>query len=400
MVSLEQEDLSKGKKVVPDSSIPNFFSEVYDDGIVSALRNNPTAAAAALTIGAVATGVAAAYLTRGRSLLPVVSRENSLMLRASVKSSEDLALTSSNSVGNVTIEALRLAGSQEKGALPGSVKDLGAKGLSLKETKFVSQVTSDPDVPAVVNYGEYQTKSWLYKTPKVDIFEHQRLGTKLVFPTARPDYQRISVEQARELSERFADPRLVKEIHVSDYAHRDQSWLRLNQQNPQLRVAAEIKPDGTMTLYRPAVGDDLKVLGDHEWSHLHELGNPAASQLFKKLDTVERVVTGNNNLALVGHREGWPILAENLLGKDATLAAATAMRNPLHSTVWSKTFASTLNDVPIGLRSPMHGFYQARLSLVQESAAINLQPALRSLESSSEITRRALAEHFRTFLAK
>jgi len=400
MVSLEQEDLSQSKEAAPDSSILKYFTDAYDGGIVSAVKNNPTAAAAALTLGAVATGAAAAYLARGRSLLPIVSRESNLLLRAGVKSSEDLALTSSNSVGNVAAEALRLTGSMEKGALQGSVKDLGAKGLSLKETKFVSQVTSDLDLPAVTNYGEYQAKSWLYKTPKVDIFEHERIGTKILFPKASPDYQRISLAQTRELSERFADPRLVKEIHVSDYAHRDQSWLRHNQQNPQLRVAAEIKPDGTMTLYRPAVGDDLKVLGDHEWSHLHELSNPAAGQLFKKLDTVERVFTGNNNLAQVGHREGWPILAENLLGKDSTLAAATAMRNPLHSTVWSKTFAGTLNDVPIGLRSPLHGFYQARLSLVQESAAINLQPALRSLESSSEITRRALAEHFRTFLAK
>jgi hypothetical protein len=270
---------------------------------------------------------------------------------------EPKAVDDSASIGTVTAPAQvslddDARPSNERAQLPEGLRPIGSETIRVLTAEALGERRFD-------NQLAYRNQCWTVEHVEVDVFEARPSCIRIKFPKADPDYPRIGLGVANSLTDLFPDPRLVKEIVVSDFPHADLYWMQLQHKDPKLVLVAEADLKGIITLFRPTMGRDLHGTVLHEWSHLHQLADRTASEVFDRVGRLEEFTTGSQSIQ-TSPAEKWPILNEHWLGEDVVIALAAAVGNPIRSAVWSKAFEQRLRSLPPELRGSRHELYVKR----------------------------------------
>ena len=274
-------------------------------------------------------------------------------------------------------------------AVFGAVRKESSEALTLLESKKSSAITGGAVEGGFKSYADYQNRGWRYTVVDNNIFQTSN-GTKIVYPKGESNYGRLSLEQTTEVLNSMPDRALVKKLEISDLAHVDEAWFRQQRNEPNFTIAGQSFPDGSVQLFRPnRTGAYDKVV--HEWGHLFEQKNPAASAAFEKAAAIEKFNSGSNS-HIEGAAELWPVLTESLLAKDNVLASASALANPVRSMVWAKAFQEHLASLLPQERSTMHDHFLQRAKLIEN---LSSKRATEMLKSTSAAEARAISEFLR-----
>jgi hypothetical protein len=93
------------------------------------------------------------------------------------------------------------------------------------------------------------------------------------------------------------NPRLVKEIVLSDRPDWTNPYYQAKYDDPKFRAAADVSREGVITHYQGKRGNNLVEFTFHEWAHLTKWASPEYSKMFDMATLVDKVGPNFNHKA-------------------------------------------------------------------------------------------------------
>jgi poly(A) polymerase len=186
---------------------------------------------------------------------------------------------------------------------------------------------------------------------------------------------RLGPEGALQLVRELPDPRMIKELTVLNQRHWEEPWRR-QQGDADMRILAEVTPEGSVTLYSPSAAESSRDTLFHEWSHLLKFRFPHEGRLFDSVGELEPVKTSSPSDLSRGD-EPWAVLVgEDLLNRSLLVGVAAAQENPIRAAVAGQVLARVLDGVPEAQRGIRHAQYKVLTDYINENVRPEAQRAL------------------------
>jgi hypothetical protein len=172
---------------------------------------------------------------------------------------------------------------------------------------------------------------------------------------------------------------------ILDRSFRYDPWFQ--QYNSSWRLLGEVSDGAEIILYRPAVKEDVAATVAHEWAHLLEFSSPKWRRLFSLIGDLEPFLGRAGALYAEVPKEEWAILGEFLLSTAPLLSPSASFANPIRATIIADALRERLANVPTGLRSTEHAFYEAVLNWDAETVRPEALDKLRSRMHGPDVER-------------
>ncbi len=104
-----------------------------------------------------------------------------------------------------------------------------------------------------------------------------------------PLYNRALPEDLVPILQGLPNPRLVKEVLMTDKRDVEDAYYQVKYNDPKFRAAADVTQDGIITHYQPNRGANLHEITNHEWAHLTKWSSPELGKLFDLASVVDKV---------------------------------------------------------------------------------------------------------------
>ncbi len=104
-----------------------------------------------------------------------------------------------------------------------------------------------------------------------------------------PLYNRALPEDLVPILQGLPNPRLVKEVLMTDKRDVEDAYYQVKYNDPKFRAAADVTQDGVITHYQPNRGANLHEITNHEWAHLTKWASPELGKLFDLASVVDKV---------------------------------------------------------------------------------------------------------------
>jgi len=104
-----------------------------------------------------------------------------------------------------------------------------------------------------------------------------------------PFYNRALPEDLVPILQGLPNPRLVKEVLMTDRRDIEDALYQVKYADPNFRAAADVGHDGVITHYQPNRGANLHEITNHEWAHLTKWASPELGKLFDMASVVDKM---------------------------------------------------------------------------------------------------------------